>query len=181
MVDHFWDKQHGGFFDVADDGEQLVIRPKGYVDNATPAGNAVAADLLLRLATYFDVDEYRQRAQQILEMLAQPMTRYPGAFGRTLLALDFFLAPRREVVIVGEPGAADREALMRVVNEAYLPYVVVAARSPDDRKAEQVVPLLAHRPAIDGKATAYVCEHFVCKAPTTSPEEFARQLGVRQP
>jgi hypothetical protein len=39
-----------------------------------------------------------------------------------------------------------------------------------------VVPLLADRAALDGKATAYVCEHFACQMPVTEPEELAAQL-----
>jgi uncharacterized protein len=39
------------------------------------------------------------------------------------------------------------------------------------------VPLLADRPALEGRATAYVCEHFVCQLPVTEPEALAAQLA----
>jgi len=32
---------------------------------------------------------------------------------------------------------------------------------------------------VDGRATAYVCRQFACRAPTSDPDELARQLGVR--
>ena len=41
-----------------------------------------------------------------------------------------------------------------------------------------MIPLLAQRPAREGKATAYVCVHYACQTPTTDPEELSRQLGI---
>ncbi|MBI2942210.1 MAG: thioredoxin domain-containing protein [Chloroflexi bacterium] len=176
VMARFADPQGPGFFDTADDHEALVIRPKEHVDNATPAGNSVAADVLLRLSLFFAEPEYERQAVQILESLVQPMMRHPTAFGRLLLAVDFSLAEPREVAIVGEAGREDTRELLRVVRQGYRPYVVVASRSPDDQRAAQAIPLLDGRGPIDGRATAYVCEHYVCQAPTTSPDELARRL-----
>ena len=36
--------------------------------------------------------------------------------------------------------------------------------------------LLAGRPLIDGRATAYVCRNRLCDLPVARPEDFARQL-----
>jgi uncharacterized protein YyaL (SSP411 family) len=41
-----------------------------------------------------------------------------------------------------------------------------------------LIPLLAQRPAREGKATAYVCVHYACQTPTADPEELSRQLGI---
>ena len=38
------------------------------------------------------------------------------------------------------------------------------------------VPLLADRPLVGGRPTAYVCRHFVCEAPTTDPATLAALL-----
>jgi uncharacterized protein YyaL (SSP411 family) len=61
-----------------------------------------------------------------------------------------------------------------VVRRQLRPHLVLAARIGED--TQDVVPLLAGRRAIDGRATAYVCEHFVCQAPVSSPEELAAAL-----
>jgi uncharacterized protein YyaL (SSP411 family) len=169
MLERFADDQNGGFFDTSNDHETLITRPKDVFDNATPSGNAVAADVLLRLAVLTDRQHYRSAAEGVLRLLSEPLGRYPLGFARSLDALDFLLGTPKEVAIVGRAGAADTEALLRVVFEPFLPNKVVAG-------GDAHVPLLEARPSLDGKATAYVCEHYVCKAPTTDPEELRKQL-----
>ena len=89
---------------------------------------------------------------------------HPGAFGHMLQAIDFALADVREVALVGD----DRGPLEQVVRETFRPHVVLAGGEPDG------VPLLAGRSPVDGRAAAYVCEHFACRRPVTEPEETAR-------
>ena len=78
-------------------------------------------------------------------------------------AADFYLAPVREVAIVGPAEAAD--ALAAVVREQLRPHLVLASAGV----GADGVPLLEDREPVDGHAAAYVCEHFVCQAPVTSP------------
>jgi uncharacterized protein len=134
--------------------------------------------VLLKLALLLDREEYRARAEAIFEDLSGGMAQIPGAFGRLLSALDFYLGRPYEVAIVGEPNAPDTEALVGAVYSAYLPNKVVAARTENDAGAAQLIPLLAERPMREGRATAYVCEGYACQTPTTDPEELKRQLGI---
>jgi uncharacterized protein len=82
------------------------------------------------------------------------------------------------VAIVGDQRAPDTRALLEAVYAGYLPNKVVAGRDPDDDEAGGLIPLLAQRPAREGKATAYVCVQYACQTPTTDPEELARQLST---
>jgi uncharacterized protein YyaL (SSP411 family) len=169
ILERFADTENGGFFDTSSDHETLITRPKDIYDNATPSGNAVAADVLLRLALLTDNDRYRQAAQGVLELLREPMARYPLGFARALNALDFFLARPKEVAIAGSPDAQDTLALLRVVFEPFLPNKVVAGGTAQ-------IPLLEARAQRNGQATAYVCEHYVCQAPTSDPDELRALL-----
>ena len=172
----FADEQNGGFFDTGSDHEALISRPKDIMDNATPAGNSVAVDVLLRLAAFTGERSYRQRADEYLQPLADIMVQHPAAFGHALGALDFALSPVKEFAIIGDLQAADTRALVDVINERYLPNSVFACASPEHQTAFQVIPLLADRPQKDGKATAYVCQNFACQAPVTTPEELQNLL-----
>jgi uncharacterized protein YyaL (SSP411 family) len=99
------------------------------------------------------------------------MARYPLGFARSLNALDFLLSRVREIAIVGSPDQADTEALLRVVFEPFLPNRVIAGGSAE-------IPLLEAREMRDGQATAYVCEHYVCQAPTTDPNQLRQLLAA---
>jgi uncharacterized protein YyaL (SSP411 family) len=165
----FADHDNGGFFDTSDEHETLITRPKDVFDNATPSGNSVAADLLLRLALLTDRQDFRQSAEGVLQLLRDAMTRYPLGFARALNALDFLLDEPKEVAIVGPTGSSETEALRQAVFEPFLPNKVVAG-------AGAPIPLLEGRELRDGHALAYVCEHYVCQAPTDDPQELRRLL-----
>ncbi|HJT57283.1 MAG TPA: thioredoxin domain-containing protein [Ktedonobacteraceae bacterium] len=172
----FADEQHGGFFDTGSDAEELVSRPKDIMDNATPAGNSVAADVLLRLAAFTGEESYRRRADDYLQPIADVMVQHPTAFGHALCALDFALSPVKEFAITGEPREADTRKLLDAINDRFLPNSVLACAGPGDDGVIQAIPLLADRPLKDGKATAYVCQNFACQAPVNTAEELERLL-----
>jgi uncharacterized protein YyaL (SSP411 family) len=169
ILERFADDENGGFFDTSDDHEALITRPKDIYDNATPSGNAVTADVLLRLALLTDNVRYRDAAAGVLRPLQEPMARYPLGFARALDALDFYLSQPKEVAIVGSTGAEDTEALRRAVFEPFVPNKVVAG-------GDAAIPLLEGRQPRDGRAEAYVCEHYVCQAPTSDPDELRRLI-----
>jgi uncharacterized protein YyaL (SSP411 family) len=176
MLDQFWDPEQGAFFDTGRDHEQLVSRPRDVFDNATPAGNSVAAEVLLRLAVLSGEQRYREVAETVLGSLGEAAARIPTGFGRLLCAIDFALAPSQEVALVGDSAGPDTRALLEVIRERYRPNTVLAlASSPEDALVAEL-PLLADRPRRDGKATAYVCHNYSCQMPTTEPEELRRQL-----
>jgi len=178
ILELFWEEAEGAFYDTAVDHEELVTRPRDLYDNATPSGSSVAVDVLLKLSVLLDREDYQKRAETVLENLSGGIAQIPGAFGRLLSALDFYLSTPYEVVIIGDREAPGTKALLETVYSSYLPNKVVAGRSEGDEEAMRLVPLLADRPMRGGEATAYVCVNYACKSPTTEPAELARQLGV---
>ncbi|MFY9488486.1 MAG: thioredoxin domain-containing protein, partial [Solirubrobacterales bacterium] len=169
MIDHFADRENGGFFSTADDHEQLLVRRKELEDSPIPGGNAAAAFVLLRLAALTGDQDYRGIAAETLRMLAKIAARYPSGFGHTLQGVTAYLGPAREVALVGDPLAE----LAAVVRRRYRPANVVAgSRDP----ATSVVPLLDQRTPVNGKAAAYVCEQFACQRPVTAAQDLEQQL-----
>ncbi|HEX9083799.1 MAG TPA: thioredoxin domain-containing protein [Gemmatimonadaceae bacterium] len=173
MIEWFWDDGIGAFFDTARDAEQLITRPRDVTDNATPSGTSLAIELLLYLAELQQDGEYRRRAIHALETLAEPMLRFPTAFGHLLGCADMELHGAIEVALVGETSHPGFRALERMVAERYVPSLVLAGGAPGSRST---VKLLENRPLVDDKPTAYVCRGYACDKPVTDPEALSDQL-----
>jgi uncharacterized protein YyaL (SSP411 family) len=171
VINHFSDAS-GGFFDTANDHEALITRPKGLQDNAVPSGNAMAATALLKLAALTGESRYSEAAQKAVAQITSYGHRYPTAFAQWLNALAFDLSEPVEIAVSGSPDADDAKALVQVARAQYRPFSVIAVGPQDG-----AIPLLDDRPQRDGRATAYVCRNFACRAPTTNPEELASQLA----
>ena len=174
----FWSEDREMFFDTGHDQEALVVRPRNIFDNAVPSGTSVAIDWLLRLAIVTGEVRYETVALAALRPMADIMQRYPSGFGRYLSALDFHLGPVAEVALVWRPGE-ERSAtpLLGTVFGRYQPNRVVVGAA-EGAPAAAGLPLLAERTAVGGRATAYVCQHYVCQLPVTEPEALARQLDA---
>ena len=167
LVERFADTANGGFFETSSDHEQLLARRKDLEDHPIPSGNASAAYGLLRLAALSGEHSYAEHGVSVLRLLHELAPKHPQAFGHLLQALDFQLATVKEVALVGD----DSGALARVVRSSFRPHLVLAGGEADG------VPLLQDRPPVDGRAAAYVCEGFACKAPVTEPQELERLLS----
>lgn len=173
----FADDENGGFFDTGNDHEALISRPKDLMDNATPAGNSIASEVLLRLAAWTGDEQYRERADNYLRSLTDVMIKHPQAFGHLLGTLDFTLARPREIAVAGDPGQTETQKLLAIVNAHYLPNSVLACASPEDISAAQAIPLLAKRPLKDGQPCVYVCRNFTCLAPVNTEDALAVLLN----
>jgi len=173
MIERFADPA-GGFFDTPSDAETLLIRPKELQDNATPSGNALAVEALLRLSALTDRADYRTKAEDAFRLVAESAIRYPTAFARWLGAADFALSAVKQVAVVGAPAQIQTKALLAEIRASWRPNLVTAASAiplPPDAP-----PLLAERPMLGSKPTAYVCEGFVCKSPVTEAETLRNLL-----
>jgi uncharacterized protein len=176
MVTAFWDRASGAFFDTAQDQERLVARPQDVTDNAIPSGTSLAVDVLLHAGMLLGEPSWIDIARATLERLAPTAAKAPLAFGRLLEALDFHLGRTVELAVIGELADPQTRQLLEVVRERFLPNRLVAVAPPGN---SLTIPLLADRHALNGKATAYLCEGFVCQAPTTDATELRRQLDAR--
>ena len=175
LVRLFHDDEGGGFFTTGVDAESLIVRPKEYQDNATPAENSLASNGLLRLAALTGVGRYEVPAEEVLRLLGPVLAEHASAFAYMLGALERLVTPPLEVAVIGatDDGA---EALRREVHGRLLPAAVAVTAAPG--VGADVSPLLADRALVDGKPTAYVCEHFACRRPVTSPEDLRAELDA---
>jgi len=167
-IERFGDRERGGFFSTSSDHEALIARRKEIGDHPIPSGNSSAALGLLRLEALSGERAYGEWAEGVLRLFALAAPRRPDAFAHLLRAIDFQLAPTKEVALIGEdlgePAAA--------VRGGFRPHLVLAG-GPE---GAETPPLLAGRSEVGGRPAAYVCERFACKAPVTSPQQLAELL-----
>jgi len=172
----------GGFYDNAEDAETLVARPRDPSDNASPSGQSALVHALLGFAAVTGSGRHRDAAEAALRSVRALADRVPRFGGWSLAAAEAAVAGPLEVAIVGDEADPARAVLERVARSSISPGAVVLVGSPgqsvegDVPNEGSVVPLLANRGLVGGKAAAYVCRAMVCDRPVTSAEELRRLL-----
>ena len=175
MIAEFWDQENGGFFFTGNSHEKLIVRSKDFLDNATPSGNAVAAEVLVKIARLTGEEKYSRYAAGIFRLLGSPLTKYPQAFGRALSALSYSLSPAKEIVILFDKGQ-EENSLVDILRNIYLPHkILVLAELHDDPDA---LPILEGKELIADSPTAFVCENYTCQEPVTETGTFLEQLSL---
>ena len=163
----------GGFYDTADDSEQLIYRPADVADGPSPSGTFAVADALLSYSALTGSARHRDAAIAALGIVADLAARFPRAAGSGLTTAEAVLSGPAEIAIAGPPGE-QRAELHRVAAMAAPPGAVVAVGNGD----AESIPLLAGKGPVDGRPAAYVCRNFSCQAPVTEPGQLREALGA---
>jgi len=171
----FWDASSGTFADISDEHDRTVATPRGTFDNPTPSANAMAADVLQRLALLRGDEELDRKARAVLRAVAPALDRQPSGLGRMLAAADRMLGEPLDVVVASGTAAGDAaKALREAAATPYLPDLVLAAVRPEDPHAAW--PLFVGKVARDRAVTAYACRGYACDEPTTDPDRLTEQV-----
>jgi uncharacterized protein YyaL (SSP411 family) len=170
VLTHFADTAAGGFFFTADDHEALIHRTKSFGDDATPAGNGVAAFVLLRMGHLLGETRYLEAAERTLRAGWLIVEKYPHAHVSMLNALEEVLNPPKIVILRGEP--AELQSWQRELARLYDPHRLVL---PIPADATNLPPALADKITRE-TTTAYVCKGSTCSAPIKSIGALAQHL-----
>jgi uncharacterized protein len=161
----------GGFYDTADDGEQLIYRPSEVADGPSPSGTFAAADALLSFSALTGSLRHRDAAVAGLASVPALAGRFPRAVGAGLSVAEAAVSGPAEIAIVGPAGPA-RDELHAAALTAASPGAVIAVG--DGRSAP--VPLLEGKEPVAGQPAAYVCRNLSCRAPVTTAEDLRAAL-----
>src|SRR5258708_39460918 len=136
---------------------------------------------LLRLAQFTARDAWRDAAYKPLAAFASRLQSNPGEVPALLSALDFRLAQTKQILIAGDPTSQDTRDLLRQVNTRFLPnkILLLADGGTGQQQLARWLPFVAAAHRMKDRATAYVCENYVCKLPTADPQGLARLLENR--
>jgi uncharacterized protein len=177
----FLDGKDGGYFDTGSSDPSLLSRTREAYDGAEPSPNSTAAMNLLRLAQFTDRAEWRDKAHETLSAFSSRLQSDPEAVPALVSALDFRLANTKQVLIAGDPTSADTRELLRQVNSRFLPnhILLLADGGPGQQQLAHWLPFVAGAHRTKNRATAYICENYVCKLPTADPQVMARLLDTK--
>ncbi|HTM10713.1 MAG TPA: thioredoxin domain-containing protein, partial [Verrucomicrobiae bacterium] len=141
MVREFWDDEDGGFFYTGKSHEALISRTKPAFDGSVPSGNAIAAQVLLRLYYYEGKEDYLKKAEKVLRIYYDGLEQQPFGFAHLLAALDFYLEKPKEIVVVGREEEPTMLRLLDAINALYLPNKTLQLISPDEPSEKLPAPL----------------------------------------
>jgi uncharacterized protein YyaL (SSP411 family) len=173
----FEDAAHGAFFSTAAGDSALVVRMKEDYDGAEPSGNSIAILNLLRLAQITDRRDFRESAERALAAFGPRMVAAPVGLPQMLVAYEFAASKPKQIILVGEGNAEDMRHLLAALHSRFVPNRIVLLVNAESRAAlAGYLPVVADMSAVDGRATAYVCENYTCNLPTSEVESFVQLL-----
>ena len=179
MIELFEDTEKGGFFMTGSDSEDLIVRTKPSWDGAVPSANSIAALALLRLGQITMNNQYIDQAKKTLGAFSIQLEQSGASLTEMLMAVDFYLGPRQEIVIAGNPGDAKTKQITKLVGSKFLPTAVTMLHlsGQGGKEIEKIVPFIENQIMINNQATVYVCENYICKQPINDIDKLNKILS----
>ena len=174
----FWDADNGGFYATSGEDPSILVRMKDDYDGAEPSANSVAVLNLLRLSQMSANQEWAWMAERTLQVFQGRLMASPPSMPQMMVAVNFYLDKPQQILIAGDQDSPATQAILREVHKRFLPnkIVVLADGGPVQQRLAPSLEILETLSRLDGKATAYICENYVCQLPTNDVAVVARLL-----
>ena len=174
----FWDSTGNGFFSTTGNDPSVLLRMKEDYDGAEPSPNSVASLNLLRLSQMLDEKPFRELAEKTLAAFGDRLQRAPSAMPQMMVAFDFNLTKPKQIVIAGRPDAPDTRAMLRAVHKNFMPnkFILLADGGGGQAFLGKHLEFIQDMGMMNGQATAFVCQDYVCQLPTTNTSVLRGQL-----
>jgi len=172
MIEHFEDKENGGFYFTSHDHEKLLHRPKPGADDAVPAANGAVVSVLYRLGVLLGEIRYIESAERTLRLFSAEAEKNPSVYASLVMAALDARANSKTVVLRGR--REDLRTWTEVLEQRYRPGIWIY---PIPDTASDLPEALAQKKAAPGKTVAYVCQGFECSAPLEGLEALQHALA----
>lgn len=168
---YFEDTKEGGFYLYGSDAEPLITRPKEVYDGALPSGNSVMAYVLLKLAKLTGDDAHEHLASGVFARFGGNINEAPMGYTMMLCAHLLSAYHTQEIVLAGSRDDPMLKQMVKSIRRRFLPFSLVLFNE-EGGDLGSVNPFAGGQTKVEGKTTAYVCEHFACQTPVTDLEAF---------
>jgi hypothetical protein len=179
----FWDANQGTYFATTNTDSSVIFRMRDEYDAAEPSANSAAAMNLLRLWQVTDNAERKVKADKTFAAFSNGLKQSPDALPQLMAAIDFSQSKPKQIIIAGKANAADTRAMLRLVHERYIPnkFLILADGGAGQKQIQQWLPFVEFMGQRNNKATAYICENYLCRLPTADLQVVARILDGKEP
>lgn len=164
-IEHFMDKENGGFYHTADYAEIVIERIKEIYDSVVPSGNSTMAYNLLRLSRLTQKREYEQLANKILYFFSKDIEKIPASHIFSIISLDLLINGSIELIDIPGDSKEDEIKFLRSLQRAFVPNLLLILK---DSFMESIFDWMKSFAKIEGNSTYYLCKNFTCQPPITN-------------
>jgi uncharacterized protein YyaL (SSP411 family) len=134
---------------------------------------------LLKLGKLTMNQYFTEQGGKVLESFSQQLKQPSGYCSEMLSALNFWLGPSQEIVIASDTNAADTQQMLKLIRSKFLPNAVLLLHPQENAESgiDKTIPFIQNLTAIEGKATAYVCENYACNQPANKLDDLDKLLS----
>jgi uncharacterized protein YyaL (SSP411 family) len=175
-IEHFWDRDEGGFFFTPDYGEQHIVRTKEYYDGAIPSGNSVLALNLIRLSRITAEPGYENYAVKLFTSASGLIKRNPQSFSQLLIAADYYFGPSFEIVVAGDITKEKTIEILKTLSAEFVPNKVLILKDEKNQDFNPPFGYLKSYNEIDSEPAIYVCKNQICALPLKDAAEALKLL-----
>lgn len=168
VIKDFSDEDNIFFYYTPTYQTDVIIRKKEMYDGATPSGNALMIENLLILSIYFDIGDWKSRAEKALEVIKSTAAKHPVSFSYWSLNLQAFIKGYREIVITG----VDYLTALKEIWKEYIPVRVIQASAEEKNYWH-----LLQGKIFSNRTLIYLCENYNCLKPVATIEDFKLQVN----
>jgi uncharacterized protein YyaL (SSP411 family) len=165
LINDFQDKENGGFYFTSDNHEELIYRPKSYMDESLPSGNSIAIGALMELYELTGLTKYIEAVENAINSAHDSLNRSNSSHSSLLLVAPRTDSSKRLIIIrCEESNLSDNQNLLNKLDTLndniyfITNNITLKADGLSDKKPE-------------GNFTAYICQNNICLEPISSMEK----------
>jgi uncharacterized protein YyaL (SSP411 family) len=172
LLDSFQDKENGGFYYTSDTHEELIYRPKSYMDESLPSGNSIATEVLSELYELTGNNKYIKAVDKSISSAADSINRSKFSHCSLYFAAPNIKISKKLIIIRCELEKMDEYKKNIYALNAMNDNIYFIANSEN-------VTIKGIKDKINqGRFTAYVCQNNTCSEPIKDYESLHAIISI---
>ena len=172
LINNFQDKENGGFYYTSDTHEELIYRPKSYMDESLPSGNSVATEVLSELYDLTGNSKYIKAVDKSISSAADSINRSKFSHCSLYLATPNTKISKKLIIIRCELEKIDEYKkniyALNIMNDNI--YFIANNESVTIKGIKEKIN--------QGRFTAYVCQNNTCSEPIKDYESLSAVISI---